>query len=871
MNPQQILKATAGAGHQSHNPERTVTKTDFTGSSQDRHGAAWAGDWRQLLPHLDGLPLLPCGWGDEKKAPMLDQWEAASFAPHEIAAMNGAVRCVGTRTGTDAGGLVSFDIDGATALELALQEGCDPQQAHTWQVHRNTDPCRLKVNWQLTPKQQLQIGRFTDKARTKLPPRDANGQVLLDSNGKRIKGEAVEVFHHPGRQIVVIGEHVASGGHYCWPEGCGPEALALIPPNWWQLLLRIQAKELGIQETTVASRASTSGSSSKGEWESLAVCPICSRDTTAYCSRHRGRGTVRCFHGSTFNPTYRHQLDHLGAMVQGSDGIAYGYAGTGPQSNGDVFSTFVVHQDRPPDQPLQLQPITSDQLGQTSSNGKGNGPAPAPEDERQERRKCLEHLYDDLVDARLTGEATLADVIVADIVCRNITRDRIEDEVIQRWARRRGYQLPNAVGIAPKRGRMIGHHDDDTAPGITALLPGFINDHELHVFAADAGAGKTHQTLAMIRAIQERRYGFLDQETPRHINTTDTRSTVLYIATDGEGGSFGMIADYCERVGIGAAHNLEVWAQDDDTGEAAWTVSLPNLERLAQRLADGDVALVVIDTAKAAIEGAGISIGIGPVGTYLRTLKAIVCRHCALWINHHTNRTGRGIKSIASHPAFMEVPGGVHTLELIDRNGEGNAWRWTVQKLRGSERRSFLFDIGPDGPRVIEGHFYENCREQVLAVIAARWRGQRDTPSLPTTPAALAEHTGRPIKSIYNALDQLRQQRLIRARGRGYRPTPQGERTAKPDTHTPPPPPSENKTSGTNTDRDTAAQPISRIIPRELPGTKTPEPLQERERERFFPVNGFLLGGGGGSAAPPPAYLPDDDDPAWGPRPEVQS
>jgi hypothetical protein len=491
------------------------------------------------------------------------------------------------------------------------------------------------------------------------------------------------------------------------------------------------------------------------------------------------------------------------------------------------------------------------------------------DDDRDTRRRSLDQQYDDLVDARIKGETTLSDVITSEITCRHIPRDRIEDEVIQRWARRRGYQLPNAVGTVPKRGRMIGTGDPDTGPGIAALLPGFINDHELHVFAADAGAGKTHQTLAMIRAIQERRYGFLDQETPRHINTTDTRSTVLYIATDGEGGSFGMIADYCERVGIGAAHNLEVWAQDDDTGEAAWTVSLPNLERLAQRLADGDVALVVIDTAKAAIEGAGISIGIGPVGTYLRTLKAIVCRHCALWINHHTNRTGRGIKSIASHPAFMEVPGGVHTLELIDRNGEGNAWRWTVQKLRGSERRSFLFDIGPEGPRVIEGHFYENCREQVLAVIAARWRGQRDTPSLPTTPAALAEHTGRPIKSIYNALDQLRQQRLIRARGRGYRPTPQGERTAKPDTHTPP----KNTNTGRKPGKEHALQGISGIIPRELPGTNTPEPLQERERERFFPVNGSCIGGVGVSAVLadlPKPFISDDDDPSWGPRPEVQ-
>jgi hypothetical protein len=206
--------------------------------------------------------------------------------------MNGVVRSVGSRTGA---GLQALDIDGATALELCLTHGCDPQQAQTWQVHRDTDPCRLKVLWRLTPEQQQELGEVSKKAQTKEPTRNEAGEVLD-------KGEAVEVFHHNGRQVLLLGQHVPSGGSYLWPDGCGPEALAPIPPAWWELVRAIAAGDLGIKPQAANKVSPRSSSRSSSGWRAVDPCPICGRNTTAYCSRNTSRGTIRCFHGNTFSP-----------------------------------------------------------------------------------------------------------------------------------------------------------------------------------------------------------------------------------------------------------------------------------------------------------------------------------------------------------------------------------------------------------------------------------------------------------------------------------------------------------------------------------------------------------------------------------------
>ena len=311
--------------------------------------------WRNQLARLEplALPLLPCGAGKLGKAPMntatgreLAGWPTATFTIEQIGAA-GRARSVGARTGN---GFLCFDVDGPTAVALCLEQGCDPHQAPTWRVERNTDPARLKVNWHLTAEQQLQLGAVVTKAWTRWPNRGTDGKPL---NGD--KGEAVELFHSTGRQVILLGEHSESGGQYLWLDEHGPEAYSPIPPEWWAMALAITAGELGIgsepkgSTTTPASPTSTRASkSSSKEWASADPCPICGRDTTAYCARHRTDHTIRCFHGNTFSPEISHGILRKGQQVTGTDGVIYGYCSTGSQPNGDEFSVFRVHQERNP-------------------------------------------------------------------------------------------------------------------------------------------------------------------------------------------------------------------------------------------------------------------------------------------------------------------------------------------------------------------------------------------------------------------------------------------------------------------------------------------------------------------------------------------
>ena len=72
---------------------------------------------------------------------MLSGWQHHSgYTIEELINWPG-IRSVGARTGLLTGPLHAFDFDGVSSLSLGL----DPAIAGSWQVHRNTDPNRLKV------------------------------------------------------------------------------------------------------------------------------------------------------------------------------------------------------------------------------------------------------------------------------------------------------------------------------------------------------------------------------------------------------------------------------------------------------------------------------------------------------------------------------------------------------------------------------------------------------------------------------------------------------------------------------------------------------------------------------------------------------
>lgn len=196
--------------------------------------------WRQnMLPLLNNLPLLPCGAGKTYKAPLdphtghpLKGWETAAFTPEQIAGMNGKVICVGTRMGPDAGGLLGFDLDGATAVAWMRDHGCDPAAAGSWQIHRTTTTDRLKVIFRVEPSlwEQLQSHFHGKQGRTALTTLKKNPAAGIN------EAEQVELYWSSG-QIVVAGAHKTSGGHYTWQGS--PEDVVDLPVSWWMAALEI--------------------------------------------------------------------------------------------------------------------------------------------------------------------------------------------------------------------------------------------------------------------------------------------------------------------------------------------------------------------------------------------------------------------------------------------------------------------------------------------------------------------------------------------------------------------------------------------------------------------------------------------------------
>jgi len=322
-----------------NDPAEATRSLELLGKDPEKTGIRCSRHWRDELPrlaHLD-LPLVATGADSphspgEKKAPadlrtgfLLKGWPSAKHSVSDIQGACDAVISVGTRTGADAHGLLVFDIDGETALDWLAARDLDPAAVSTWQIHRDTDPTRRKVAFQLTEQQQQELGQIKTKVETKPPVKDAAGTVIA-------KGEAVEIFHQGGSQVIVLGQHYKSNGNYFWPSDMGPEALADIPESWWQAALTIAGT------TTTTATRSPSTKSSSDDWNSLNDCRVCGRNTSGYCSQHKDGKTIRCFHGTTFAPPTGLKA---GDLITDRQGTIWAYSKTEPQSNGDVFSTFV--------------------------------------------------------------------------------------------------------------------------------------------------------------------------------------------------------------------------------------------------------------------------------------------------------------------------------------------------------------------------------------------------------------------------------------------------------------------------------------------------------------------------------------------------
>ena len=636
---------------------RETEKDLLTLSSQQVRNVCDVPNWRLQVERLSQLraPLLAVG---TDKAPIhlvtgrhLSRWQQAAFKAEQIAESGAAIGC-GVRTGN---GLLVFDVDGVTALEWLLDHNCDPRATKTWQIHRDTDPNRFKVAFTLTTTQQQQFGNAKPKEHTKDAVKDDAGNVIE-------KGEAVEVFHSTGGQVVVLGQHHDSGGNYYWPDSLAVEELAPIPPAWWEAACTIAGS------STTAKVSTTKATSSSREWKPLNPCPICGRNTTSYCSEHQDGNSIRCHHGNTFNPENTYGELKPGREITDNQGTIWAVAKTEPQSNGDLFTLFIT-------------PKTKSRL---SGRIAYEQQAADPTREEVERRTYKELLVDALAAIRRRDEDTEME-IRAEIMGRF---KRSDAQLTAAFFRLLTQQETGRPACDSNQTEAL---DLNNIEGMDALVDGAMPANDLGLTYGGRGSGKTAAALALSFAVIDGT-GFLDHTKPTE------KGSVLFIASDS--GAAPLKAEM-QRMGLadhpavkmGPNQRFYVWAHDAKQSMPAWSASITGCVDLLQFIKAKSIRLVVMDSAKTICAKAGISyLDNDSITALLTFLKETICVHASAMILSHDG-TEKGSHSGAK--AWAEVPSIVHNIQQIPDAPQERLWR--VVKNRMGPLRELRYQIGDDG------------------------------------------------------------------------------------------------------------------------------------------------------------------------------
>ena len=607
-------------------------------------------NWRHLLPQLEGLPLLPCGsvrQGDGGKAPIdpatgrgLQGWPTAAFSPEQIAALNGVVRCIGSRTGPDADGLIVFDLDGRSAIEHCIAQGCDPDDGETWIIGRTTAIDRFKVCFRVPIELWGLLGQIHVVRKTR-PATETE------------KGEQVEVFFGSG-QIIVLGEHIDTGGHYIWDGS--PDDIAEIPPEWWGLAL-------SILEGDPKSARNGKPSDTAAGWRTISNCPICGRNQHIACRSNAERDTVLCFHGGTFHPPTGLSK---GEVITGRDNQRWAFCGTG-RHHGD-FSTFRLDRPRelvsatsitPP--PGALPP--SKPAKATKATSKATKAAPAALDPNPFTKRLDTEVRWGEVPLSLSRRINAFNRCIAASVGRERNSLRRIAQVRQAHL---ALKLKTAINQKEIGQLILEHLDERTGnifqalsatdrqsmpmPTVEWLVPNCIPLRDLTIIGGRAKVGKTRLANALLSALLAGG-DFLDFGTAQNVT-----KAILVSDDQGDGDTAQML------------HQLQLWNHPELLWSRRFRVTEANLDRLLATIAANPGAVVILDSLRSITRSMAFGENDPEMGGLIYDLKQqIVDAGSTLVLIHHCNKSNdaTGTEALSGHNAIAGAANTIITLHYL--------------------------------------------------------------------------------------------------------------------------------------------------------------------------------------------------------------
>jgi hypothetical protein len=563
-------------------------------------------------------------------------------------------------------------------------------------------------------------------------------------------GRTVLELRGAGHQSIIAGEHPDTNG-YEWVQGRSPSDLQVADAPEWLLAPLMKAAS----EPTAAEHKPSTAADTPRALDLLAHIPESDADNyTSWIEVGMALHSV--------DPGLLHDWTEWSRSSAKFDEETCLKKWAGFKGGGITIGSLHYYAERTGYRYVRPEPEYDfpDHGEQAQATPK---PIEIPKDEQ------IQKLLDELLDLMIAPQESWAkqQATRAALWALGVQGGAIDERIYYALAQRWGLPLQTSHSGGSRNRKL----SDPMSSPAEDLLPGFLLWRRDHLLFGAGGTGKT-LAAAQIAICLIKGLPFLDQQI-----APSRTGRVLWIGTDGGEGARAMVREYVEDLGIEADDpeieaGLTIWSAEGADGLPSWACSPSGLQELRDELESGDYALVVIDSLKAVLELAGVNFSIGPVGTLMRLMQALVGRYCSLlWLHHPAGgkAAGKGLQAAAGSQNINQIPSAVHQItRKVEDRGPSNLW--SVHKLRGSTSREFSYRLAESGFEITDGQITANVRVAVLDAIELLNAG-----GMPSGTSYVASNLSTFNDStIRNNLTWLRKRGFIRKKGSDWVMTPAG-------------------------------------------------------------------------------------------------